>query len=682
MNFLSKDAEEPVIIEERITKVNGDFHVKRYARGKLLGRGGFAKAYIFTNLENNRIYAGKIIPKANLNRSRSRQKLMIEIKLHQSLHHQNIVKFEHVFEDQENVYIMLELCHNHSMSDLLKRRKRLTEFEVQCYLIQIVDAIKHIHSNRIIHRDLKLGNLFLNDKMQVKVGDFGLAAKLEFVGEKKRTLCGTPNYIAPEILDGNIGHSYQVDTWSIGVIIYTALYGKPPFETTDIKLTYKKIKENEYTFPDNIPISENAKDLIRKILVTNPEKRLTLDEILQHPFIDHGGPIPKLMPISTLACPPSASYMKQFALTSTSQRIRISTEPDTYDNQDNPTSFKAFFVNTARASAFPKTPNGNKIPTFDLFKAASKTPKVEFFGTNRFNPIGITSQDRGNAQMPPAPMSPKIHFLTTENNEKSEEDIQIKEEENKSKKDTKGQQELTAEVQVTKWYDYSSKYGLGYVLSNGTVGVCFNDGCKLIAPPGDDFEFIVRNSSDKKEVQTRYSFKDYPQDIHKKVQVYNHFKQHFESAINITTPFKSLIYIKKWLQTKNAMLFRMNNGVLQVSFKDKSILIMNSEAKKLTFVDVKGNTHYCELEGASSHENVDIAKRGKYTEDVLKQLWSVHADTIGATKNETLTVTNTNTSTATTAKEIQLDSYGIDLNQKITPINRATQAEKQQQLRS
>ena len=104
-----------------------------------------------------------------------------------------------------------------------------------------------MHSHRVIHRDLKLGNLFLNDKMEVKIGDFGLATQLEFDGERKRTICGTPNY-----LEGKQGHSYEVDIWSLGVIIYTLIIGKPPFETNDVKTTYKKIRMNQYSFPDTV----------------------------------------------------------------------------------------------------------------------------------------------------------------------------------------------------------------------------------------------------------------------------------------------------------------------------------------------------------------------------------------------------------------------------------------------
>lgn len=169
---------------------------------------------------------------------------MSEIKIHRSMKHPSIALFETFFEDSENVYIVLELCSNSTLNDQVKRRKRLSELEVQCYCVQLLLAIKYMHSNRVIHRDLKLGNLFLTEKMEVKVGDFGLAAKIEFEGERKRTICGTPNYIAPEVLENKNGHSYEVDIWSFGVIVYTMLIGRPPFETSDVKTTYKRIKAN------------------------------------------------------------------------------------------------------------------------------------------------------------------------------------------------------------------------------------------------------------------------------------------------------------------------------------------------------------------------------------------------------------------------------------------------------
>ena len=134
--------------------------------------------------------------------------------------------------------------------------------------------------------------------------------KLEFEGERKRTICGTPNYIAPEVLDGKSGHSYEVDTWSFGVILYTCLVGKPPFETSDVKTTYRRIRMNAYSFPEHVVVSDTAKSLITRILHSDPSRRPSLDEILAHDFFQAGGSTPKLLPPSTLACPPSSSYLR------------------------------------------------------------------------------------------------------------------------------------------------------------------------------------------------------------------------------------------------------------------------------------------------------------------------------------------------------------------------------------
>lgn len=166
--------------------------------------------------------------------------LYAEIKLHKALSHPNIVGFEECFEDEENVYMLMELCKAGNMMDLLRARKRYTAPETRFFLVQLIGACQYMHEHSVIHRDLKLGNLFLDESMNVKVGDFGLAALIEREGERKKTICGTPNYIAPEVLfDTSNGHSFEVDVWSIGVIMYTLLVGKPPFQTKDVKEIYK-----------------------------------------------------------------------------------------------------------------------------------------------------------------------------------------------------------------------------------------------------------------------------------------------------------------------------------------------------------------------------------------------------------------------------------------------------------
>lgn len=154
------------------------------------------------------------------------------------------------------------------MSELMKKRKTLTEPEARYYLIQIINSLQFLHDdyNLVIHRDLKLGNLFIDGDMRIKLGDFGLAAKLVMKDERRKTVCGTPNYIAPEILQGKDGHSFEVDVWSTGVILYTVLVGKPPFESKDVKSTYKRIVANSFAFPEEAGVSTDAKHLIRLML--------------------------------------------------------------------------------------------------------------------------------------------------------------------------------------------------------------------------------------------------------------------------------------------------------------------------------------------------------------------------------------------------------------------------------
>ena len=548
------------IIEEKITNPLGEPVIKRYARGKFLGKGGFAKCYECTNLETKKVTAAKIIPKSTLQKSRQRAKLLSEIKIHRSLQHPNVVQFEHVFEDSLNVYILLELCNNQSLNDLIKRRKRLTEIEVQCYIYQIVQALKYLHLNRIIHRDLKLGNLFLSDKMELKLGDFGLAAKLEFDNEKRHTVCGTPNYIAPEILENKIGHSYEVDVWSLGVVIYTLIIGRPPFETPEVKSTYKKIKMCAYTFPEHIPYSENVRNIISKILVIDPSKRPTLDEVMQHPFINNGQGFPRSLPLSTLACPPSKSYLDQFATNASKTPISKSRTGELGGLEDDFT-------------------NGIK----------SESQKIQT----------MSRVDDANAKS------------TTQNGGKPRQEIYVK-----------------------KWVDYSTKYGLGYLLSNGSSGVFFNDCTKIILDPSkENFEYIERRNSDRTDVVVAYSLNSYPKTLHKKVTLLQHFRSYLEGVrTQPSTPVDNaeplpaqkksdhLVYLKKWMKTRHAIMFRLSNKIVQVDFQDKTQIILSSESRLVTYVNKKGEKSEYPIATALESDNAEMAKRLKYTKEILTHM--------------------------------------------------------------
>ena len=136
-NVVNKDNLVNVsVIEEKIKDVNSQIKIRKYTKGKFLGKGGFAHCYEFICQDNNKVFAAKVINKENIKIPNFKQKLYSEIKIHKSLHHNQVVAFEHSFEDEKNVYMLLELCQNQSLEELQRRRETLTELEVQCYMIQ------------------------------------------------------------------------------------------------------------------------------------------------------------------------------------------------------------------------------------------------------------------------------------------------------------------------------------------------------------------------------------------------------------------------------------------------------------------------------------------------------------------------------------------------------------------
>lgn len=185
---------------------------------------------------------------------------------------------------------MLELCSNGSLADMLKKRKYLTLPEIRRFVIQICGAVKYLHHRHIVHRDLKTGNLFLDENMNVKVGDFGLAALLvtekEMEVKRRTTMCGTPNYLAPEILEKGKGHDEKVDLWAIGVIAYTLAVGKAPFHASTKDEIYKKLKTGTYTWPELSATTNQSTDLRQLVgsLLVPEEERPIPDQIVSQNF--------------------------------------------------------------------------------------------------------------------------------------------------------------------------------------------------------------------------------------------------------------------------------------------------------------------------------------------------------------------------------------------------------------
>ncbi|KAI1789263.1 Pkinase-domain-containing protein [Ganoderma leucocontextum] len=287
----------------------------------MLGEGGFARVYEVQDARGHRS-ACKVVTKCSLKSKKAKTKLYAEIKIHKSLEHPNIVNFQDCFEDEDNVYMTLELCHNGSLMDMLRRRRRFTEPEARFFMVQLIGACQYMHTHQVIHRDLKLGNIFLDKNMNVKVGDFGLAALIEIPGERKKTICGTPNYIAPEVLfDQANGHSFEVDTWSIGVILYTLVVGRPPFQTKDVKAIYKRIRDNEYEFPADRAVSKPVQELIQDILTPDPSQRPTLHEIVAHHWLT-AGTVPGYIPTSAHDAPPDFRHISRHMSEANLARLR------------------------------------------------------------------------------------------------------------------------------------------------------------------------------------------------------------------------------------------------------------------------------------------------------------------------------------------------------------------------
>jgi serine/threonine protein kinase len=210
------------------------------------------------------------------------------------MRHANVVQFHRAFTFENCTYLILELCPNGSLMEMVKRRKGLTEAEVRFYTIQIAGAIKYMHGKGIIHRDLKMGNIFLDKNMNAKVGDFGLAALLVTGNDmhtiRRTTLCGTPNYIAPEILQkGKAGHDHNVDIWSLGIIMFAMLTTKPPFQSSTTDEIYRRARDRDYDWPQNDRkfISLEVKDIVASMLV-DADRRPDPDAIVQHPFFTAG----------------------------------------------------------------------------------------------------------------------------------------------------------------------------------------------------------------------------------------------------------------------------------------------------------------------------------------------------------------------------------------------------------
>eukprot|EP00126_Sphaerothecum_destruens_P012613 Sdes_comp21613_c0_seq1m20208 len=268
----------------------------KYSISKILGNGNFAEVKLGVELDTGRRFAVKIIDKKKLFLHPSLQEsLSHEVEILKSVHHPCITAIHDVFDTPLKLYIVLELVSGGELFDKIVKEGHFTEEDTKYLFFQMLQAVKYLHDKGITHRDLKPENVLLSstvlEKCVVKITDFGLA---KIVGENSfmKTVCGTPNYLAPEVISiadrrkGSYGKS--VDCWSLGVILYICLCGVPPFnDESEGDTLYDQITEGNYVFDENDwnGVSEEAKDLVRKLLTVDPNLRYSVHQALAHPWL-------------------------------------------------------------------------------------------------------------------------------------------------------------------------------------------------------------------------------------------------------------------------------------------------------------------------------------------------------------------------------------------------------------
>ena len=236
-------------------------------------------AYLSRYRESKKLVAIKVVSKDYIEKANLNHQIKREIDILSIVEHKYIISLIDHFEDDTYIYIVTEYISGGDLYDMIKKENRLDEPTAAKYILQLCDAIEYLHRLNIIHRDIKPENILLTSNNNIKLCDFGWSV---IEPGLRTTICGTLYYLPPEMIKG-VPYDYRIDLWSIGILTYELLVGKPPFNDDTYKGTYKNIIDGNITYPDYL--SEEAKDFISSLLVQKAQDRMTLDMIKNHQWI-------------------------------------------------------------------------------------------------------------------------------------------------------------------------------------------------------------------------------------------------------------------------------------------------------------------------------------------------------------------------------------------------------------
>ncbi|XP_059645243.1 CBL-interacting serine/threonine-protein kinase 6-like [Cornus florida] len=252
----------------------------KYELGRLLGHGNFAKVYHAKNLHTGESVAVKVVSKEEVIKTGMTEQVKREISVMKKMNHPNIVKLYEVMASKSKIYIAMEYIRGGELFDRVVKG-RLREDLARSYFQQLISAIEFCHSRGVYHRDLKPENLLLDEDGNLKVTDFGLSALSDHLKQDGllHTLCGTPAYVAPEVIGNRGYHGAKSDLWSCGVILFVLLAGYLPFQDQNVVAMYRRVCRGDFKFPTCVP--PESRRIITRLLDPNPMTRITTSELME-----------------------------------------------------------------------------------------------------------------------------------------------------------------------------------------------------------------------------------------------------------------------------------------------------------------------------------------------------------------------------------------------------------------